>query len=263
MLQKESSEVIGYYLAGSTFVFLLVVAIIIYIFLHHKKVTELRMKLILEEIKKKEDVLNAINEGEERERVRISEELHDGVNAKLSGLNMTLEYLLHCINGIENKALAEKVIIEINDIIDELREISQSLQPSFISNTPLNLLLFNYIDHLNDLKRCRYNAYIENEMADLDLVIKLNCYRIATELLLNTHKHSNATVASLQMYSTDNGVEIIVEDNGKGMDKNISCKGIGLLNIRNRVDLLNGHINLDSSKNGTTIIITLPSTIHL
>ena len=86
-----------------------------------------------------------------------------------------------------------------------------------------------------------------------DLVI----YRIIMELTNNIIKHSNATEAAIQLVYHENQLTLVVEDNGKGINGN-SNSGIGLKNVRLRVNFLNGSTDIDSGKNGTTIMIQIP-----
>jgi len=156
--------------------------------------------------------------------------------------------------------LVGKTFTGISEIINELREISHDLQPITMNQQNLQLSLNNYIEQLNSKNNCRYNLYFEETAENVDHTIKLHSYRIISELLHNIHKHAKATIASLQITVEDNNyLELIVEDNGIGFQSGINLSdGIGLINVRNRVNICNGQINIDSSERGTTIIIELP-----
>jgi len=259
MLQDLHNEIAIYYLAGTFFVILLIAAIIFYVFLHQKKVNAFRFQLQQEEIKKQEAIFSALQEGEEKERNRIAEELHDGISAKLSGLNMNLDYLRSTVTS-DNSGVLDKTYSGINNVINELREISHNLQPIDFNETGLQPLLSNYIEQLNKKKECQYNFYFEMTNAEISNTLKLHCYRIVTELLHNIHKHAKATTASLQLTEVAGLIEVIVEDNGSGFPTDLPIsKGIGLTNIRNRVAVCKGHLTIDSSSNGTTVIIELPT----
>jgi two-component system NarL family sensor kinase len=260
MFQGIDKEILIYYLAGTLFIFLLVASIIIYIFLHEKKVSLYRYRLKEEDIKKKQSILLALNEGEEKERSRIAEELHDGIGAKLAGLKMKLDYLKSSTTGIRNKELIEATYKGIDESINELREISHNLQPALFAEKNLQQSIVDYIEPLNASNKCHFDLYFElNDPIGIDLKLKLHCYRIITELLHNIYKHSNATIAFVQITSEENKLQLLIEDNGKGYDfQNNFSDGIGLMNIRNRVSICNGMINIDSSKTGTTVIIELP-----
>ena len=245
------------YLVGTFFLIVFVISIIIYVFQHQKKVNAYQQRLQREELIKQDAIFAALQDGEEKERTRLAEELHDGVGAKLSGLNMNLEYLQPQIQDPRIKALINKTFEGVREVINELRDMSHNLQPLYFSEKDLLLSLQDYISQLNSKGSCDYSLFFEASLSNVSKTIKLHCYRIITELLLNIHKHAGATKAFLQVIEEDNILQIIAEDNGRGFTEN-EGKGIGLTNIRNRVNLNKGSINIDSSKKGTTIIIQIP-----
>ena len=260
MRQELHTGIAVYYLIGTLFLIILISAIVFYVFLHQKKVSAFRFQLQQEEIKKQEAIFAALEVGEEKERTRIAEELHDGISTKLAGLNMNLDYLKSNILLNENQGLIEKTFNGISDAINELRDISHNLQPNSWDEKNLQLALQNYIEQLNSKNECCYNMFFEASAEEINRSIKLHGYRIITELLYNVHKHAKATIASVQIIVEDNAIlQIIVEDNGQGFQPTLdTTSGIGLTNIRNRVRACNGIINIDSSAKGTTTIIEIP-----
>lgn len=258
MLQNsESSTVVAYYLVGSTLLLLLVVAIVTYAFLYQKKVLQLRTQIHEEEIRNQQAVFNALQEGEEKERKRLAEELHDGIGAKLSGLKMNLEYLQ--ANTKENKELIAQVFSGITETLEEVREISHNLLPYFFNERDLEELLLDYIERFNAAGRCRYDLSVNSSRTGLDATIKQQAYRVITELLTNIHKHAQAGFASVQINIEADKMEIAVEDDGIGFAIGTSpVKGIGLKNIHNRVTFCKGTVHIDSSGNGTSVIIEIP-----
>lgn len=258
MPQTLTNEIITYYLAGTGFMLVFIIAIIIYVFQHLKKVNAFRQKLHNEELIRQDAIFSALQEGEEKERARLAEELHDGVGAKLSGLNMNLEYVRPKIADPAIKTLVNKTFEGINEVINEIRELSHNLQPLYFSERDLLLSLQDYVSQLNSKGECRYTLFFEADLSTVNKGIKLHCYRIITELLLNVHKHATATQAFVQVIEEENMLKIIIEDDGRGFGENVEQKGIGLFNINNRVNLNKGTINTDSSEKGTTIIIQIP-----
>lgn len=83
-------------------------------------------------------------------------------------------------------------------------------------------------------------------------------YRISNELLQNIVKHAEANEALISIAEQDGKIELIAEDNGKGMDLNAPKSGIGLKNIRDRVTYLKGTLDLESNSSGTSITISIP-----
>ncbi len=256
MLQTENSVII-YYLAGSLILLLLIIAIVLYAFLHQKKVIELKAQLHEEDIRKQQAIFDALQEGQEKERTRLAEELHDGIGAKLSGLKMNLEYLKS--NAREHEALIAKIFSGVAEAVEEVRAVSHNLQPYFFNDKDLEQLLLNYMEQLSLRNGCRYDLFIASAANGIDNHIKLHCYRIVAELLHNVHKHAKATLASVQINVENDNMEIVVEDNGIGLCSNSANReGIGLMNIRNRIKVCKGVMNIDSSPKGTTVIIEIP-----
>lgn len=244
-----------FFIAGTAFVLLLVLFILLYIYLHQQKVNKYQLLLREQELRKQQELFLALQEGEEKERKRLAEELHDGIGAKLSGLKMSLEYLQLNIPGKE-QALLEKLRVGMNESIEELREISQNLQPAFIETKGLKNALLELAENLGNRNSCSYTCYIELEEEKLQAKFRLLLFRIASELLNNIHKHAQASEASLQLLQTGNSIQLIAEDNGHGFS-NSGPQGIGLLNLRNRVALYQGSLNIDSGAHGSTVIIEL------
>jgi len=256
MFQPEDSVVV-YYLAGTLLLLVLVFVIVLYAFLHQKKVIQLKGRLHEEEIRKRQAIFDALQEGQERERTRLAEELHDGIGAKLSGLKMTLEYLKS--HAEQHRDLIARIFSGVSEAVEEVRAISHNLQPYSFNDRTIKLLLLNYTEELSAMNGCRYDLFIAPSTDSIDSQVKLHCYRIVAELLHNVHKHAKASLASVQINVEDGQMEIVVEDNGVGLYSNSgSQEGIGLMNIRNRVKVCNGAMNIDSSADGTTIIIEIP-----
>jgi two-component system, NarL family, sensor kinase len=242
--------------ASTSIILLLVVAIVTYALVHQKKIVQLRMRLHEEELRKQQAIFDALQEGQEKERTRLAQELHDGVGAKLSGLKMTMEYLN--ANVKEHGALISKVFSGLTETLEEVREISHNLQPYFFNNS-IEQLLLDLIERHNATGDCSYSLSMSPLERELDEHLKLHIYRIISELLNNIRKHAQANQASVQINMEADAMTITVEDNGIGMhDGYHNLESIGLKNIRTRVIACKGNINIDSSEKGTIIIIEIP-----
>lgn len=259
---SENDIIILFYFGGTFFVALLVVFLLTYVYLHQIKVNRFVIELKEQELKKQHELFIALNEGEEKERKRLAEELHDGIGAKLSGLKMSMEYLRTNFSTKESKvSLLQKITNGMDETIEELREISQNLKPSFLNFSGLKMALEDLVFHFNNKGTCKYQLYIEEE---LEILANNNqtIYRIVSELLNNIQRHSNASLASFQIIANHTVIQILVEDNGQGFNVNIKSPGIGLTNIKNRVELYKGKLNIDSNKDGTIVIIEFPIEIN-
>jgi two-component system, NarL family, sensor kinase len=249
--------IIVYYFVASTVVLLLVIAIVTYAFLHQKKVVQLKVQLHEEEFRRQQAIFDALQDGQEKERTRLAQELHDGVGAKLSGLKMNLEYL--DINATEYKELISKIFMGVTETLEEVREVSHNLLPYQLNGKEMRELLLNCIEQFNNYDDCSYDLFMDDVATKVNETVKIHVYRMITELLNNIHKHAKATIASIQISIEEEKMEIVVEDNGIGLERDASKpEGIGLMNIKNRISICKGSINIDSSGKGTSIIIEIP-----
>ncbi len=259
MLLQTQDYLSYFYFGGIAFVGLLLCILVLYAWLHQRKVNHFHWQLQQEEIAKQRAVFTALHEGEEKERLRISQELHDGINAKLIAIKSKT---IHVADNTADKAMQhflKESHDELTELMTEIRFISHHLQPAFSKNRNLQQAIAYYVERLNLDSKCRYTFLSSGELNLLNEVLQLHCYRIITELLQNIRKHAQATEASIELnVEEDANVQLIVIDNGKGIAPDKPTIGIGLINLRNRIEQCEGDLHIDSSNQGTTIIINLP-----
>lgn len=205
---------------------------------------------------------DAMLQGQEAERNRLARDLHDGLGGLLAGVKLKLSSVITRMGGsISNdKGAINDVIHQLDYSVDELRRIAHNMMPE-------SLRYGGLIPALSDLCRYMDTPQVQVKFENLNLKdnyhnqLRITVYRIVQELLTNAVKHSNASKVILQCSELDNWLFITVEDNGKGMETTVetSGKGLGLLNIRNRIALLNGSIETQSNfGEGTTFNIQVP-----
>lgn len=205
-------------------------------------------------------------EGRERERQRISKDLHDRIGSMLTTVKLyylTAEEKLDQIK-LEAAEYYQKANMLLDETCDEVRRISHNLSSNVLEEFGLANALNSLCERLSGTGKIKIE-FIEVELADLKLEqqIELELYRITQELLSNVIKHSEAKEVSVQLsyYEEENALNLIVEDDGKGFDTSNYKAGIGLSNIKLGVQSLDGVIEIDSGKGaGTTINIEIPLT---
>ncbi|MDI9257884.1 tetratricopeptide repeat-containing sensor histidine kinase [Flavobacterium sedimenticola] len=242
---------------------IILLVLLIFISLHfrnkHKLAQERdlmnRQKIHALERQKEIDVMRAMIDGEELERKRMARELHDGIGSKLSALKIALDRLGY-LETDQQKLLNINTLLSSS--ITEVRQISYNLVPESLLRLGLDNALGDLCHLLySDDVRIEYQSFgIEQDMAASK---QLNIYRIVQELVNNALKHSNCSEILVSCSQTNSLFFISVEDNGIGFswDELVEGKGLGLKNLESRVKLLNGTMNVDSGKNGTTFNIEL------
>jgi signal transduction histidine kinase len=98
-------------------------------------------------------------------------------------------------------------------------------------------------------------------MPDLPEVIRISLYRFVQEAVINIIKHAHADAVQVKLSCLPGQIQLSVNDNGKGIDPELHTNGIGLLGIRERIQLIGGHLNVISKQGkGTRLTATVPWT---
>ncbi|PWG04601.1 sensor histidine kinase [Polaribacter aquimarinus] len=229
-----------------------------------KKVHELELAQKFEKekneaiVKEKERGLKALIDAQESERSRIARELHDGVVQQIGSVILKSRNILAKMNLLQTKE-SQELLKSLENSNQDLRTISHQMMPRALKElgilSALNDLLENSLVYTN----VAYSLEHFNIKERLPQKIEITIYRIVQELINNIIKHSKATEVSVQIFNANNTIILIVEDNGVGFAKGKSKKGIGLLNISSRLDMVNGDVNFEPSpKSGTLVTIKIP-----
>ena len=201
--------------------------------------------------------LEALMDGEEKERIRIAQDLHDGINGDLSSIKFQLSSIDSKSLSTENKTLFNKVIGMIDYSCDQVRNISHNLSPTTINDFGLITSLKNYCSKLEGIHPIKINFQHFGNDVMLSKSIETVIYRIVQELVNNIIKHAKATQALVQINSFEDNLFITVEDNGKGFENIAKTSGIGLKNIESRIAFLNATLDEEHNSNGTTFTINI------
>ncbi|RDY60789.1 tetratricopeptide repeat-containing sensor histidine kinase [Flagellimonas nanhaiensis] len=198
--------------------------------------------------------LESLIEGEEKERLRVAKELHDGVNGDLAAIKYKLSSLLEMNNTVIKEAIAM-----IDDSCKQVRAISHNLIPPSLENFNLLEATQVYCANLNDVSpSIEINFQHLGEDIDIPKKAEVNAFRIIQELVTNAVRHSEASHINVQISAHENIIQITVEDDGKGFDKHtIESDGIGLGNVQSRTDYLNATTDFISNDKGTSYTIDI------
>ena len=196
-------------------------------------------------------------ESQEAERKRIASELHDGLGQNLVVIKNRAAL------GIKKGDDKERVAKEFNNIsesatqaLDEVREITNNLRPQLLDRLGLTKAIHAMLKKVSDV------VEIESEIDSIDNIFneseEISVYRIIQESLNNVIKHANASNAMVKIKRMENQVLITIEDNGKGFDTTNASNGLGLVGLKERAQLLNAELLMESKiGKGTTIHVAI------
>ncbi|GAB1857407.1 ATP-binding protein [Flavobacteriaceae bacterium MHTCC 0001] len=198
--------------------------------------------------------LESLIEGEEKERLRVAKELHDGVNVDLSAIKYKLTSLIETNNAVINEAVAM-----IDKSCEQVRAISHNLVPPALKDFTLVETLQDYCSTTNAIHNEAISFQCVGSIMEITKKAEVNIFRIVQELVNNSLKHAEASEIDVQIsYQESDTIQLTVEDNGKGFDVNaVNKDGIGLQNINSRIAYLNAKLDVKSDSKGTSYIIDI------
>jgi len=262
-LEKNNSIILkktqqNYVLIGSLAFLLALMAFLFFLYHNRQRLLEQRMMTLQKEAEAQN--LRAVLQGEEQERQRVARDLHDGLGALLASVKVLFQTLEVEFPFTLNSKHYQKADRLLDHACKEVRSISHNM----VSSTLQEYGLEQAIHSLCQLTRNHHNLEINEVLFGLDDSIgeevQISVYRIVQELLRNIVKHAKAREVLLQVSAEDGLLILTMEDDGIGFSTHkTESHGIGLNNIRSRVQYLSGKIDIDSSPGaGSTINIEIP-----
>lgn len=208
-----------------------------------------------------QQVLNAMIQSEEKERSRIAKDLHDGVSPLLSAIKLFTQSMRDNKDEKIRNELSAKISVTIKEAIQSINEISTNISPHILEYFGLSKAVESFMVKLLSQLPTKYS--VDSKLEErLPAQIETTMYRISTELINNTVKHANADLINIKYWLNGSNVVMEYQDDGKGFDFDETIKsknGMGLFNMKNRINSLNGHIEFKSEINsGTKVIISVP-----
>lgn len=223
------------------------------IFINYKKQQKLNKQISISheqdllhiENQRKYEATQAILQGEEQERQRIAQDLHDSMGGMLANIRMTI--------SSNDSSSKENVIEKLDKSIAEMRRISRNLMPETLKDLGLEIALEELCEAITQKQfAIQFEAF--NLSENIPSKIQMALYRITQESISNITKYAQATNVIVQISQNNSILNLTIEDDGIGFDKSEIVYGLGLKNIQNRVQLINGTVEIASNKGeGTTI----------
>ena len=197
--------------------------------------------------------------GQEEERKRISTDLHDSLGGMLSALKLQYDSLHLKHQDLDQDEDYNQINELIDTACDEVRNIARNLKPAALEKIGLKAALTDLVNRYKRFPEADITLHFHKTDKKLDYNTKVHVYRIIQELINNAIKHSHCKELDIQISSLNDEFVIMVEDDGVGFDKLKAVYGHGIDNIRSRVNILKGDIQIDTQKNkGTSVIIHIP-----
>jgi two-component system sensor histidine kinase UhpB len=215
----------------------------------------LQQQLIDQKVKHTHEMTQSIINAHEAERKKLAEELHDNVNQLLGVVKLYVEHAK--VDPPGRNEILQKSSEYLDLVIKEIRQLSKSLTPPTLS---LNGLVASISDMISSIEQAR-NITIDLDAPEFDESLlspskQLMTYRIIQEQLNNVLKHSEANHVNIQLIQANGVVKLVINDNGIGFDSQQVKQGLGLNNIRNRLEVVHGNMLIESQPGqGCTLVV--------
>jgi two-component system NarL family sensor kinase len=221
----------------------------------------------IQELEKERKLLAArgVLQGQVDERTRLAKDLHDGLGSILSSAKYSFANMKETLLITPPTALAfDRSMGMLDQSITELRRIAHNMMPEALVKLGLDSALRDFC-HSVDQSGALHLTYqsFEIEESSISSLTAGAVYRIIQELVNNILKHAHATTALVQLVRKGDTLSVTVEDNGRGFLASIleTSDGTGYLNLRNRVEYLNGTIDIQTAPDkGTSVNIEISNT---
>ncbi|HAE92669.1 sensor histidine kinase [Tissierella praeacuta] len=222
----------------------------------------------VDELSKKHYMNIKIIEAQEEERSRLARDIHDGPAQSLANVIVKAELCEKLLDIDKDRAKNE--IHSLKEVIrwtlKDVRKIIYDLRPMSLDDLGLIPTLERYISIFEEDTAIKVVLKTSGKFNDLESVIQIAIFRIIQESLSNIRKHAKAKSAVIIIEKSLSKVNLSIKDDGVGFNienykegSNLMSSGFGLMNIKERVELLNGSLHIISSLNlGTKISLFIP-----
>ncbi len=213
-------------------------------------------------------LLARIQDTRERESTRIAREVHDVLGQLITGMKMDLNWLERRLSGVENvelrDALAHKIAAttSLTDLmVESVQKIARDLRPGVLDSLGLMAAIQSEARLFADRTGISCKVIEAANTDGLPHEVSTNVFRIFQEILTNVARHAAAGEVRIFMEHENDGLRMVVEDNGRGIDPEAlnSKNSMGLLGMSERAELIGAHIEFAPLREGgTRVALTVP-----
>jgi two-component system NarL family sensor kinase len=201
---------------------------------------------------------------QEDEKKHLSRELHDGINQLLVSSKCHLDLLEHHISAPSSMETIRSTLSQsqhsLITAIAEVRHISHNLRPTALDDIGLQAALTSLLQDFETHSGIPVDAHLNTQAGKLTSEKSTTMYRVAQETLTNIEKHASASLVTVGLRQMGDLLQLIIKDDGVGFESNIAVenRGIGLRNMRERVEFIGGEFELFSELgHGTEVTVLI------
>ena len=214
-----------------------------------------------DDLQQKQDLAFKIIKAQEEERKRVAREIHDGPAQSIANLVFRVELAQKMMDKDKEKAKEELKTLKdmVRYSVKDVRKIIYDLRPMSLDDLGLIPTIRRYIEKFEEQTNLDVALNVMGNSKKVPKTHEITIFRIIQEALNNVHKHAEANSCDLKMEFTKNNINVLIVDDGVGFELDEVGEGkYGLINMRERCELINAKMNINSNKSGTRISIKVP-----
>lgn len=241
----------------------IILFIILFVIINKQKMIRYHLEMEKADNERNAELLATRIEVHEQTLIHIAQELHDNIGQEVGLVKIMLRDLECNPSGLDEtrKVVGESTVI-LEKISTDMRLVSHSLNAYHIEEIGLILAIERELYYLRAYAKIKTDfEYPEDGLPEMGENTVLLLFRVIQECLQNIVKHAHAseTLISIDLSADGNNLEVVIRDNGIGMDTEKTREGMGIANMKERIKILNGCFNIASApRQGTSCLISLP-----
>ncbi len=199
--------------------------------------------------------------GQETERRNLSRDLHDELGQQVTAISLDLRSLEKKDGGSHSDPLLRRAIEETDQLLQSLHEIARRVRPSVLDDLGLQDAVESFLSEYEQRNEIRVSSQLDLRREAIPATVGENVYRILQEALANVAEHAQVGEANVTIQTDDDLLRMTVRDPGIGFDpeRHKQSSRLGILGMRERVELLHGQFDLQSAPGeGTQICVSVP-----
>lgn len=261
-LFSEEGQIVNIILIAIGLLVFMAFSIVLFFYYSRKKIIKTELEKATMEIAHQKEVIQANLITQEDERKRIAQDLHDAISSKLNVVSLNANILTESgITSEETNKIGESIVKVTGTVLENSRRIAHALLPPTLDKFGLEAALEELCDEVEETKKFEISYIFDYKAGHIEENNELHVFRIAQELFSNAIKYSEASHLNLQLETNENLVYLRYKDDGIGFDleKAKKAKGIGMSGIENRVAILEGTLEMESTiGSGLKVTIAVP-----
>jgi signal transduction histidine kinase len=254
----KDKYIIPLFIAGTFVLTLFGLVLTLYIVIQKRKQNAYAIERAKTLLDHQNNILRTKIEEQEHTMGQISKELHDNVKSRLGFAQMSMYQIADLATDSGQALKIEKANKMIEEAINELHNISHSLNSTFVENEGLAQTIEKELENVRLFKNVSCHLHITGDPVSLAPQRELHVFRIAQEAIQNCMKHAKATSINFTLDYSDELLVMTITDNGRGFDKQQDMKGLGFVSMAQRARYIHGTLEVTSAPaKGTSVVLTL------